>query len=406
MPVETVCSNVRRLMILAVLLTCPTTWGQQFSVVDLGTLGGPMAGGFGINANRFVAGYSALPNASFHGFLWDGTLHDLAPLAGDTQSHSFAINALGQMTGVSYVLGGLTSHAVLWQQNASSYLGDFAPRGINDAGMVVGCASSAINGLGWVDRACIYSNGTLITLATLGGSFSYAYDVNGANQIVGMSYTTGEAGRHACLWQNNQPLDLGTLGGANSQACAINNAGQVVGVSDTSAGNPHAFLYTVNSSGQVTARADLGELGGGWSYAYGINGLGEVVGTSNSRAFYWKQGSPFDLNKRIPITSGWVLNSAMDINDNGEIVGLGWYHGWPHAFLLLPAAPDFDGDGDVDQEDFGHLQVCYSGTVSQTDPTCWNALLDGDDTVDANDVKVFEKCRSGPGVPAAANCWR
>jgi probable HAF family extracellular repeat protein len=391
---------------LPFVLLCATAQAQQFSITDLGSLGGPIAGAFAVNANRLVVGYSALPNASFNAFLWNGTLHDLPPLAGDTQSHAFAVNDLDQITGVSYVLGGLAVHGVLWQGVTPSNLGDFAPRGLNTAGTVVGCVSTAVVGQGWVDRACVLRSGSLMTLPTLGGSFGYAYDLNASEQIVGMSYTAADNARRACLWQNDQPLDLGTLGGANSQAYAINAAGQVVGVSDTSAGTPHAFLYAL-SSGQVTSRTDLGTLGDSYSYAYALNARGEVVGTSNSRAVYWNAGATVDLNKHIPYDSGWMLTNATAINDTGQIVGLGTYQGWPHAFLLTPAAPDFDHDGDVDQDDFAHLQLCRTKSgAAQDDPACWDALLDGDDSIDNKDVDLFKKCISGPTVPASPDCWR
>ena len=410
MPIKSMNKAGNRLSLLTVAMAfawCPTVHGQQFSVVDLGTLGGPMAGGFGISANRLVVGYSALPDATFHGFLWDGLIHDLLPLAGDTLSHAFDINGSGWAVGVSYSLGGLISSAMLWQCGTLSNLGTFAARGISDAGSVVGYVSSAIIGKGWVDRACVLKNGSLTTLATLGGSNSYAYDVNGSDQIVGMSYTAGEGSRRGCLWQNGLVFDLGTLGGTTSQAYAINTSGQVVGVADTATGLPHAFLFPLNGAGQVTARIDLGELGGGFSYAYSINSLGEVAGTSNSRAFYWKNGTLIDLNRRIPTNSGWLLNSATGINDNGDIVGMGTYHGWPHAFLLSPAAPDFDHDGDVDQIDFAHLQMCYSGTgLPQTNPACWDALLDNNDYVGLDDLTIFRNCARGPEIPALPGCWR
>ena len=42
--------------------------------------------------------------------------------------------------------------------------------------------------------------------------------------------------------------------------------------------------------------------------------------------------------------------------------------------------PDFDGDGDADQADFGHFQQCITGSaVPQELPACQDARLDGDD---------------------------
>jgi hypothetical protein len=68
------------------------------------------------------------------------------------------------------------------------------------------------------------------------------------------------------------------------------------------------------------------------------------------------------------------------------------------------APGDFDTDGDVDQDDFGHLQICFSGSVAQTSPACSDALLDGDADVDADDYEIFQGCMSGANVPADLGC--
>ncbi|GMU23794.1 MAG: hypothetical protein AMXMBFR13_38720 [Phycisphaerae bacterium] len=366
-----------------------------------------MAGAAAISAGGTVVGYAALPSADFHAFRWDSSLQELVPLMGDTQSHAMAVDNLGTAVGVSYLMGAINPHAARWQSALPVALGTFAPRAMNEVGTVIGHTSTAMSGRGWVDRACRFADGSLTLLPTLGGSFSYASGVNDAGQIVGMSHTTADDLRRACMWWNDQPSDLGTLGGANSQAYAINAPGQVVGISDTVAGQPHAFLYTLNGSGQVLSRADLGELGGGYSAAYALNSFGEVVGTSDSRAFYWHQDGMVDLARRIPPGSGWVLSAGAAINEGGQIAGTGYYQGWPQVFVLTPVAPDYDHDGDVDQEDFGHFQLCYTGSgVSQEDPNCWNALLDGDDAVDGDDFDVFQRCSNGPSVPADPGCWR
>lgn len=66
---------------------------------------------------------------------------------------------------------------------------------------------------------------------------------------------------------------------------------------------------------------------------------------------------------------------------------------------------DFDGDGDVDMEDFGHLQACLTGSsVAQLLPTCASAKLDHDEDVDQADVLLFMECFSGPDVPADEAC--
>ncbi|UCD30301.1 MAG: PKD domain-containing protein [Planctomycetota bacterium] len=57
---------------------------------------------------------------------------------------------------------------------------------------------------------------------------------------------------------------------------------------------------------------------------------------------------------------------------------------------------DFDGDGDVDQEDFGHFQACMTGTGNQQNGwDCLDTLLDTDDDVDLVDFGIFQGCMNG-----------
>ncbi len=66
---------------------------------------------------------------------------------------------------------------------------------------------------------------------------------------------------------------------------------------------------------------------------------------------------------------------------------------------------DFDEDGDVDQEDFGQFQACYSGAgIPQNDPDCDGADLHQDGDVDRDDFARFQQCISGPNVPADPLC--
>ena len=83
----------------------------------------------------------------------------------------------------------------------------------------------------------------------------------------------------------------------------------------------------------------------------------------------------------------------------GSAVDIGAYE------YRSPVPGDFDGDGDVDQSDFGHMQACLSGSGNaQNDPACQDAKLDGDDSVSDTDMSVFLGCFSGPGVLGDPNC--
>ncbi|NLE58828.1 MAG: hypothetical protein GX616_10740 [Planctomycetes bacterium] len=58
--------------------------------------------------------------------------------------------------------------------------------------------------------------------------------------------------------------------------------------------------------------------------------------------------------------------------------------------------PDFDADDDVDMEDFGRFQACFSGSAAPHGPGCEKADLDNDGDVDRSDFGVFLDCLGGP----------
>lgn len=65
---------------------------------------------------------------------------------------------------------------------------------------------------------------------------------------------------------------------------------------------------------------------------------------------------------------------------------------------------DLDGDGDVDQDDFGLWQRCLSGPHVVAESPCDCADRDGDGDVDTIDFGPFGSCVSGPNQPADVNC--
>ncbi|MBI4581384.1 MAG: hypothetical protein HY718_16905 [Planctomycetes bacterium] len=83
-----------------------------------------------------------------------------------------------------------------------------------------------------------------------------------------------------------------------------------------------------------------------------------------------------------------------EVNTAGTTTGDVW------SFVTRGPLGDFDADGDVDQEDFGRLQACLSGSGAFPDPDCGAADLDGDGDVDQSDVDVFRACMSGANILA------
>ena len=78
------------------------------------------------------------------------------------------------------------------------------------------------------------------------------------------------------------------------------------------------------------------------AYAYGINNKWQVVGWNISRSgaylFDHASGQAVELKTLLDKKSqeNWGLTKALDINDFGQIIGVGWYEQQAAAFLMTP----------------------------------------------------------------------
>jgi probable HAF family extracellular repeat protein len=336
----------RCIIVLSALVLSVTAAAHaaQYTVTDLGTLGGTESFGSGLNASGQVAGASyTTDDDAYHTFLWkpttpngaSGTKTDLLTLGG-TYSFGNGLNASGQVAGESNTTGDAATHAFLWKPTT--------PGG---------------------------ASGTMHDLLTLGGTNSYGYAINAAGQVTGASDRTGNTRTHAFLWKPTTPNgtsgtmhNLLTLGGTDSFGGSINANGQVAGFSNTTGDAAyHAYLWTPTVPNGISGTMqDLTTLGGLNSYSYNIGAGGQVVGASeveitsdDTHAFLYTSGSGMvDLNTLIDPLSGWELLDASAINDAGQITGQGLIGDEYHAYLLTPvlAPGDFNHDGAVDAADY------------------------------------------------------
>jgi len=72
------------------------------------------------------------------------------------------------------------------------------------------------------------------------------------------------------------------------------------------------------------------------------------------------------------------------------------YESWT---VYVKYLSDFDDDHDVDQEDFGFFQACYSGAGVNYEQGCEEADLNGDNAVDQEDFDIFQGCLGGANNP-------
>ncbi|HEY0428140.1 MAG TPA: Ig-like domain-containing protein, partial [Pyrinomonadaceae bacterium] len=311
-----------------------------FSVTNLGTLGGTESEARAINNNGQIVGYSFNASQKRRAFLYSNNqMTDLGTLGG-LESEANDINDSGLIVGQAKNADA-NNRAFLYSGTTMRDLGTFGgdesyASGINNSNLITG---SATLGTG-LYHAFRFQNEQMQDLGVLNGYYSYARDVNSAGKVVGFSYLDGsDGGVRGFLYQNSTMTALGTVGGRDSSATAINDSDQIVGSSAylQNSGTQHAFLY---SGGQMR---DLGALGAAQSFAEDINNAGQVVGSveltlfgRDYRAFLYDGTTMRNLNTLIPQDSGWILNQALGLNNNGQIVGRGTINSQTRAFLLNP----------------------------------------------------------------------
>lgn len=365
---------------LALLLTSTNSAAAQaYTITNLGTLG-IYSQANGLSANGTAVGYSTLTDGSTNNaFLTppSGAIQDLGTLSGMAGTNSaatgIATGAVTQVVGYSDTGVGATQHAFLY--TAGGVGGPADNPQMRDLGTLSGVGTDfslgfGVNALGQVVGVSVNSggedhafrtgpnlniNGATDDLGTLGGINSSATSINAAGQVVGnaaLNLDVTHAFRTAPNASITAASDLGTLGGINSNALGINASGQVVGQSDLASADPnavsrHAFVWTQGATTGAAGNMQMTDLGslGGDSTANGINDAGSIVGFSFLAdgtmfdAFLYRNNQMVDLNSLIDPASGWVLQNATAINNNGQIAGYGLFNGQTRAFLLN-AAPE------------------------------------------------------------------
>jgi hypothetical protein len=274
-------------------------------------MGGSTSRGHGIGPNGEVLGDALGPSFWNVATIWTPAgagfaLTALPPDAGDLESTANAMNLGGTVVGVTDNL--VHPQPAVWELVGSAYtvttLPLALPQHFGGAALAIDPASTVVGYTGNPsgNAAVLWSQSgagwTATPLPALGGS-SEATDINAAGEICGSAWQAGAGWRMVGWTSPTTVVNLGGLPGADTRAHAMNAQGDVVG----SAGVGPAQTAVVRIGGLATA-APVEE-----------------------------------LHPLIPPDGLWSrLIVANDINDRGEIVGMGVQGSFRHAFVLTPVA--------------------------------------------------------------------
>ena len=372
----------------------PTPTGPTYKIVALGALGGNWA--YAINEPGWAAGYASggafvvVPEASANGPVY---FRDTSPADGinDLMIHlpgldpalvaiAQGINDAGLIVGRSYVPGGTqVIRSTLWLDGLPVNLADATDTGstaadISNPGVVVTSSEGNAyvivpedtNGDGVADNWVRDDNGDgLNDLRQLAAPLFfnqpdvYGTDwpiyfepqaINDGGQIVlfangGIGYYVltpdhTDADANGNPWYadvngdgfNDLLVRLQSAGEAND----INLAGQVVG----RAGD-RAVRWDFNGGTQTVT--DLGSLGTSVKRmrATAINDAGQILGRADFKngstaGFVYYKGAMYNLANCLTNGSGWANLGALDVNNQGYIIGYGDFGGVLQFFVAVP----------------------------------------------------------------------
>lgn len=314
----------------------------EYSIVDIGSLGGARTVAYDLNNNGEVVGYSQNTNGESLPFIYSaGVMSSLTKLSENGFSNAYSINNFGQVVGYGQDDGGIWRsieyvNGQAQQINISTSVNDRA-RAIDDFGRIFGYFEDAqgtvLPYVAGDNGFSILSFNGLENLSLKNASDNGRVVVELRRDRLIVAIMQYHAGAYSTVYE---PLSL-----AYGSAQAINNAGTVVGT----AFNP-ATSYTqaaVFANGEVEF---IGSLLGQNSIANGINSFGTIVGADGfedidagiyfSAGFVYRNGGLFDLNMLIDPSFGYYIDEAIAINDNGQILARGYENGFQRGYILTP----------------------------------------------------------------------
>lgn len=358
--------RISLLLTLTLALVCLTAPGALAGDWTVAEITGP-AGTTDILPTAVNAAGVVVGTASFAGrtdrtaFVWkDGTMRELA-LNGATSSDARDISdrgvivgntsAGGEQTGAIWdaATGALSSMAF----NITGRYGS-AAYAINEAGTISGVAGDvtrydfngpreadnrypALSGGGGWSRIPMPDTFTDRLVEIRGG---YAVQINESGMVL-VANSANHAGNTRISYGGGTATDptLDLIPGNQG----LNDLGQIAGRTDGSTSGPFNALVWSAATGYVQVGA-----GQALSRANAINNLGWVVGRVGTQdyqvdtrqlgnAWLWR----LDGGEATPLATlgpaGWSYANAMDVNDDGVIVGVGAHGGRAMGFMMTPS---------------------------------------------------------------------
>ncbi len=255
-------------------------------------------------------------------------LHEIELPVGFTSAESTGINRAGDIVGFATKAGSSQPFAFRFSDGKVSLLSADPSKAaaINDSGDVAGQSA---------ERLVVWRTQKMIPLGECCGGIVHA--MNNRGQVVGQ--LNDKQGRYgAFLWAAAHGLrSIAPPHASMSIALAINNAGHVLIQSFTP---NEVFLQERGTLRPVHLSDEVA------SQPLALNNCDVIVGEFGAasdfyHAFIWdRQNGLRDLNSLISTGFEWTLESATDINDRGEITGIGTHGNERDAgYLLTPDRP-------------------------------------------------------------------
>ncbi|WP_440225480.1 hypothetical protein ACQQ2N_09545 [Dokdonella sp. MW10] len=323
----------------------------RYEIVDIGTLGGELANAHAINDSGTVVGVAMNEDWVEQPFIWrNGIMASIGSLMPSGTDHGIArgLSNAGHVAGyamapASDFPGASVAHAFFWTEATGmiditpTMTGSSMAWDVNSAGQVVGEAAGAFlwtqaDGITIIRRPNGTHAGAAEAISENGLVTGHGGSVNG-----GWVYDSSDA-------SFRELMPLGTP--ATVQTRDINSAGTVVGWSRGTGIGARSVMW--RGDGTIV---DLGDFDPDYStgVANAINEAGWIVGRDDfngwsenpNRGWVWIDGQKYELKSLIEDTvaaARWTaLAHPLDINNRGEIVGIGIYDDIPgRAFLMRP----------------------------------------------------------------------